>query len=122
MRNFIKFHNFFKTFSCSYIYKLFAINSNLFVFKGQLALKAIDYLEWKDYFSSFQIHPGTKVIHMNDIKFDLKLDKFSDVLFFDDDHRNIIELNAIGVRAHQLNYETGLDINEMINGLNMFQQ
>ena len=59
---------------------------------------------------------------MNDIKFDLKLDKYSDVLFFDDDDRNIVELNAIGVRAHRLNYETGLTINEMINGLDMFQQ
>lgn len=86
----------------------------------ELALKAIDLYGWTSHFSSFQIHPGSKVVHMNDIKHDLRFDKFSDVLFFDDDHRNIVELNAIGIVAHKVDNEFGLTIHELLKGLTAF--
>ena len=85
-----------------------------------LALKAIDLFGWTPYISSFQIHPGSKVIHMNDIKFDLKFNKFNDVLFFDDDQRNLNELKSIGVVGYKLDPQTGLTITDVLNGLTLF--
>jgi hypothetical protein len=87
-----------------------------------LALKAIDLFGWSNLFSSMQIHPGSKVIHLNDIKFELKFNKFSDVLFFDDNINNIIELKNIGVKAFHVNYEEGLNINTIHDGLKMYDK
>lgn len=85
-----------------------------------LAKKALSLLGWLDYFSSVQIYPTSKVKHMNQIKEDLKFDSFKDVLFFDDEPRNIIETRHMGVTAIEVNSGFGANLDAMIHGFNQF--
>lgn len=45
-----------------------------------------------------EIYPGSKISHLSNIRRDAGVD-FSEMLFFDDEHRNIEEASSIGVRS-----------------------
>lgn len=83
----------------------------------ELALQLIDFFDWTKYFDSFQIHAGTKQIHMKAIFNELKLTDFRQILFFDDTRRNIKETEDVGVTGHYLNRNRGLTIVEFIKAL-----
>ncbi|KAJ8919822.1 hypothetical protein NQ315_006351 [Exocentrus adspersus] len=53
---------------------------------------------WEKYFKYKQIFPGCKVAHFNKIKEQSGLD-FSEMMFFDDENRNIRDVNELGVTA-----------------------
>ena len=86
----------------------------------ELALQALEYFGLKNYFSSFQIYPLSKVEHMNEIKKELKLKDFTQILFFDDENRNIVETSDIGVLACLVSKSDGFNRLELMNGLNEF--
>ncbi|KAG7159409.1 magnesium-dependent phosphatase 1-like isoform X2 [Homarus americanus] len=52
--------------------------------------------DWEKYFTYKEIYPGSKTTHFQRIKTKSGID-FSEMLFFDDEHRNKIDLNTIGV-------------------------
>ncbi|XP_045601335.1 magnesium-dependent phosphatase 1 [Procambarus clarkii] len=52
--------------------------------------------DWDKYFTYKEIYPGCKVNHFQRIKAKSGYN-FSEMIFFDDEHRNKIDLDAIGV-------------------------
>lgn len=87
---------------------------------SEIAMQAIELFGWKDYFSSIQIYPNSKVEHMNTIKKELKLKSFDQILFFDDELRNIEETTKLGVSAYLISKPVGLNRHEMFNGLTQY--
>jgi len=85
-----------------------------------LCMQSIELLNWKKYFSSFQIYPSSKINHMNEIKKELNFKNFEEVLFFDDDYSNIKSTSSIGVFAYEVNQKTGVNLEAMIDGLNKY--
>lgn len=86
----------------------------------KLAMETIEALGWKDYFSSFQIYPKPKNVHMKEIISDLKFNDYNEILFFDDEVYNIKTTNKLGVVAIEINPYVGVDVNVVIEGLNIF--
>ena len=85
-----------------------------------MALDLIHLFGWTEYFSSFQIYHICKVNHMNAIKKELNFDNFSDVLFFDDEYRNIIDTKKIGVEPIHVEQHVGVNSQVMMMGLKKF--
>lgn len=54
--------------------------------------------EIKKFFSHFEIYPGSKLNHFNSLQQKSKL-SYSDMVFFDDEYRNIEEVSQLGVEA-----------------------
>jgi magnesium-dependent phosphatase 1 len=52
----------------------------------------------KKYFDYFEIYPGSKVSHFRSLREKTGL-KYSDMIFFDDEYRNIEEVSQLGVVA-----------------------
>lgn len=52
--------------------------------------------DWDKYFTYKEIYPGSKVNHFARIKRDSGLE-YNEMLFFDDEHRNKLDLDKIGV-------------------------
>jgi magnesium-dependent phosphatase 1 len=50
----------------------------------------------KKYFQYFEIYPGSKVSHFRSLQQKTGL-KYSDMIFFDDEYRNIEEVSQLGV-------------------------
>lgn len=60
------------------------------------AKQLLDLLDWKKYFKYIQIYPGSKVTHFSEIQKLSNVD-YKDMIFFDDEQRNISDLNKVGV-------------------------
>lgn len=52
----------------------------------------------KKYFQYFEIYPGSKISHFRSLQEKTGL-KYSDMMFFDDESRNIEEVSQLGVHA-----------------------
>ena len=52
----------------------------------------------KKYFTHFEIYPGSKINHFRSLRAKSGLD-YRDMLFFDDEYRNIEEVGRLGVEA-----------------------
>ncbi|XP_062608235.1 magnesium-dependent phosphatase 1-like [Saccostrea cucullata] len=59
------------------------------------AKELIKCFEWDQYFDYVQIYPGTKTTHFTKIKRDSGIE-FQDMIFFDDEHRNIRDVSKLG--------------------------
>jgi magnesium-dependent phosphatase 1 len=81
------------------------------------ARQLIELFGWQSYFSSYQMYSGCKVNHINQICKDLNIASKDELLFFDDDSRNIVDVEAIGVTSILLNKKYGLTVEDCINGL-----
>lgn len=55
-------------------------------------------LDIKKYFQYFEIYPGSKISHFRSLQEKTGL-KYSDMMFFDDEYRNIEEVSRLGVHA-----------------------
>ncbi|VEN41593.1 unnamed protein product [Callosobruchus maculatus] len=53
---------------------------------------------WDQYFKYLEIYPGRKFKHFNRIKEASGVD-YSEMIFFDDEHRNIDDMTSIGVHS-----------------------
>ncbi|XP_018323153.1 magnesium-dependent phosphatase 1 isoform X1 [Agrilus planipennis] len=60
------------------------------------AFQLLDLFGWNKYFNYKEIYPGSKVKHFNQFRKQSGIE-FKDMLFFDDEHRNIADLERIGV-------------------------
>ncbi|CAH0547362.1 unnamed protein product [Brassicogethes aeneus] len=73
-----------------------AVASRTSEIKG--ARQLIDLFGWEKYFSVKEIFPGCKVTHINNIKKQTGAN-YEEMLFFDDEQRNIFDLTKIGVAS-----------------------
>ena len=62
------------------------------------AHEALEKLDLVNYFSEIQIFPGSKIAHFEIIKEQTGC-KYSEMLFFDDEQRNIDDMTGIGVEC-----------------------
>ncbi|XP_071447028.1 magnesium-dependent phosphatase 1-like [Hetaerina americana] len=72
------------------------------------------YFNLKRYFSYIVIYPGTKTKHLKDLRMHTGVE-FEDMLFFDDDKRNIREVSRLGVTSVQV--ENGITMEILMNWL-----
>ncbi|KAK9874939.1 hypothetical protein WA026_005756 [Henosepilachna vigintioctopunctata] len=94
-----------------------AVASRTSEIKG--ARQLLDLFGWNKYFSYIEIFPGRKTCHFEKIKSQSKIE-FKDMLFFDDEHRNIRDLEEIGVVSVLV--ENGVTHEVIQGGLKKYQQ
>ncbi|OWA55706.1 putative Magnesium-dependent phosphatase 1 [Hypsibius exemplaris] len=58
--------------------------------------RMLELLDWNQYFPYQEIYPGKKTTHFAKIQKDSGI-AYSEMLFFDDEHRNIRDMSAVGV-------------------------
>jgi len=75
------------------------------------ANELLNLFNWKKYFDYIEIYPGCKIKHLQKISKDSSY-PLSEILFFDDEMRNIRDLESIGVKS--ILVDDGID-NEVIN-------
>lgn len=72
---------------------------------------------WNQYFTYKEIYPGMKTKHISSICKDSGA-KYDQLLFFDDEHRNIRDLTAINVCS--ILVENGVNLNTIQHGIDTF--
>ena len=87
-----------------------------------LAMEAIQMYGWTSYLSSFQIYPRSKDTHMKQIQKELKFADFNQVLFFDDDQKNVRPTKDLGVLPFLVNQVDGLNLHAICDGLSQFNR
>lgn len=86
------------------------------------AIQLLSLYEWIDHFDSLQMFSGSKVRHINRICTELGIKDKKEILFFDDDNRNIIDTVSLGVTACLLDMSWGLTKDSCIKGLKMYER
>ncbi|KAI1283026.1 Magnesium-dependent phosphatase 1 [Halotydeus destructor] len=76
-------------------------------------------LKWDQYFDYTEIYPGKKTAHFKEFKKNSKYD-YKEMLFFDDERRNIQDLEAQGVIS--ILVENGVNWGEIERGIGRFIQ
>ncbi|CAH1269152.1 Hypp4110 [Branchiostoma lanceolatum] len=79
--------------------------------------KALKLLDWDKYFTYKEIYPGSKTRHFARFHEQSGI-PYSKMIFFDDEERNIYDLNRIGVLSLQV--DRGLTLEVLQNGLEKF--
>ena len=85
-----------------------------------LAMELFEIFGWSGYFDSIQIYSGNKIKHLKQIKNELKLKSFNEILFFDDNKSNLESTETLGVVGHQVRRHYGLNVAELVKGLEKF--
>lgn len=62
----------------------------------QGAKQLLNLFNWDKYFKYKEIYPGSKVSHFSKIQKASGID-YKDMIFFDDEHRNIVDVGKLGV-------------------------
>ncbi|GFY62363.1 magnesium-dependent phosphatase 1, partial [Trichonephila inaurata madagascariensis] len=62
------------------------------------AKKLIQLFDWEKYFTYKEIYPGRKTTHFERMHKASEIN-YSDMLFFDDEQRNILDLKRVGVTS-----------------------
>ena len=81
------------------------------------AMQLLEIYGWKDHFNSYQMYESKKTKHMNELGKELNVKDHRDVLFFDDDKRNIVDTAQMGVTGYLLDYRVGLTLQDCVKGL-----
>ena len=91
-------------------------------YQKKQALIAFKEFGWSEYFSSIQIYYDddfdSKIVHLKKISEELSITNCQQILFFDDEPKNIRETTSIGVLAHRVS--NGLNKSELFTGLKKF--
>lgn len=82
------------------------------------AREVLQLLGYGNHFDYQQIYPGSKVTHFTKLQEQTNL-AFDTMLFFDDEHRNIVEVGELGVKCVEIS--NGLDWASFDRGLKMFE-
>eukprot|EP01023_Acetabularia_acetabulum_P028118 TRINITY_DN2658_c0_g1_i3.p1 TRINITY_DN2658_c0_g1~~TRINITY_DN2658_c0_g1_i3.p1 ORF type:complete len:217 (-),score=27.98 TRINITY_DN2658_c0_g1_i3:325-975(-) len=69
--------------------------------------------------SSQQIYPGRKIQHLTRISQQIGVE-FKDMIFFDDEQRNIVDVESIGVQAELVNH--GFNLSALKSGFQRYEQ
>lgn len=72
-----------------------------------------------DYFKYKQIYPGTKTVHFEKFKNESRY-QYNEMLFFDDEQRNIDDTSPLGVTAILVDPDKGVTLNDLTEGLEKF--
>lgn len=83
------------------------------------AYRLIELFDWQKYIDYYQIYPGKKIKHFERIREESGID-FNEMIFFDDEQRNIIDINSLGVDAILVDHETGATENIVRESLKNF--
>ncbi|XP_035221580.1 magnesium-dependent phosphatase 1-like [Stegodyphus dumicola] len=75
------------------------------------ARKLLKLFDWNKYFTYTEIYPGRKTTHFRRMHEESGI-PYSEMLFFDDEQRNISDLKAIGVKSILVNDGVNLKIVE----------
>lgn len=78
----------------------------------------IEKFGWSSYFDYKQIYPGCKKTHFSEIKKDSRL-SYDQMIFFDDESRNISDLTSVGVMS--ILVDDGVHFDLVKNALRKFQ-
>lgn len=77
----------------------------------------VDLFGWSQYFEYCEIYPGCKVTHFNQFKKQSGI-PLENMLFFDDESRNIVDINKIGSVA--ILVKNGVNFGVIENGIKEF--
>lgn len=81
----------------------------------------IDLFGWNKVVDYKEAYPGCKVTHFNKIQKDSKV-KFSDMIFFDNEYRNIRDISKLGVTCVLVDSYAGITPKDIENGLKLFRE
>ncbi|CAH8553346.1 unnamed protein product [Schistosoma turkestanicum] len=84
-----------------------------------VAQQLLQALNWSDLFDYAEIYPGSKIAHFRRFH-ELSGIGYADMLFFDDETRNINEISRLGVQCHLV--EHGITLNLLEDALRKFQR
>lgn len=77
----------------------------------------LDLMEYRDRFDYEEIFPSSKIAHFSNLRRDTGI-PYREMLFFDDEHRNIVEVGELGVKCIEIN--RGIDRDAFERGLALF--
>jgi len=83
------------------------------------AFSLIKLFDWNQYFKYKEIYPVSKLTHFNNFKINSKL-LYKDMLFFDDEQRNVDDIQPLGVLTILVDRETGVTHNLVNDAINKF--
>jgi len=86
------------------------------------SISLFEMFNWRRYFDSMQMYSGCKVKHLNKIAAELGVKNKYEMLFFDDDYRNIYDTKSLGITAYELDPMKGLTVHDCIQGLQHHDQ
>lgn len=81
----------------------------------------IDLFGWQTLFRYRQIYPGSKVAHFAQFKAEASV-TYDQMLFFDDETRNVDDVSRLGVTCILVDPEVGTDSRCLYDGLVLFEQ
>merc|ERR1719341_975083 len=81
----------------------------------QGAKQLVKLLDWEQYFTYKEIYPGCKITHFKKFKEYTGLE-YSEMLFFDDEHRNKVDLEKIGVLTIMVDHDDGVNLKLVQSG------
>ncbi|CAH8602741.1 unnamed protein product [Heterobilharzia americana] len=84
-----------------------------------VAQQLLRILGWSNLFDYTEIYPGSKISHFKRFH-ELSGIAYTDMLFFDDEERNINDISRLGVQCHLV--ERGLTLKLLEHALRKFQQ
>lgn len=85
------------------------------------AYSLIDLLGWKKYFKYTEIYPGSKKAHFEELKKQSGF-TYDQMLFFDNEDRNIIDVSKLGVISILVDTYSGCTLKDLAKGLKMFAE
>ena len=85
----------------------------------EVAEKLLNLFEINQYFDFKQIYPGCKIKHFQNIQKDSGV-KFEDMVFFDDEQRNIEDITSLGVTCQYV--KNGVSFDEVDKCFKLFRK
>jgi magnesium-dependent phosphatase 1 len=81
----------------------------------------IDLFGWQDLFKYREIYPGSKVTHFGQFK-QLTKASYDQMLFFDDEPRNIDDVSRLGVSCVLIDPSAGMTVRHLHEALQQFER